>query len=105
VPFCKVEALEKLVKALDLEPEAANPTASPTKPVAAAAKAPSGDPWAELKIGDKVIAQDGLEGWWPSVITGVSKDGQKLTLRWLVGDPKQKPVTVKRRTVALLSNG
>jgi hypothetical protein len=119
VPFCPASSYAKLTAAVDLDPEAkgapesSKPAAAPS-PAAATAKASPApantagiDPWGDLKVGDKVIAPEkrpAEEGWWPCVITAVSKDGRTLTLRWL-DNPKQPPVTLKRRAVALLSNG
>ena len=120
VPFCPAASYAKLTAALELEPEGkAGP--EPSKPAAASSPAATttakasplgstvaaGDPWAALKVGDKVIVPEKRpadEGWWPCVITAASKDGKMLTLRWL-DNPKQPPVTLKRRAVALLYPG
>jgi len=104
VPFCKAESYQKLVDALEMEPEGVKEAPGPAKPATAPSKAPTGDPWADLKVGDKVIALESPnDGWWPAVVTAISKDANNLTLRWL--DSKQPPVVRKRRAVALLSNG
>jgi hypothetical protein len=107
VPFCKADAFERLVKLVELEPQATKDTASPAKPSAGPTETAESDPWASLTVGAKIIAPErnpAEDGWWPAVITAISKDGQKLTLRWL-DNPKQPPVTLKRQTVALLSGG
>ena len=112
VPFCPAATYAKLTAAVELEPEPqggpeadANPAGGKSAAGATvAAKAAGSDPWADLKVGDKVIAPEkrpSEEGWWPCVITAASKDGKMLTLRWL-DNPKQPPVTLKRRAVALL---
>lgn len=113
VPYCKADTYTKLTAAMELEPEpkdspkaAVSPSTS-GKAAAALPKPAQADPWAALKVGDKVIAPEKKpadDGWWPSVITAVSKDGKTLTLRWLDA-PKQAPVTLKRHAVALLPNG
>lgn len=109
VPFCKTETHAELAAALELEPapvgqDGPKPASTPDKAAPGAAKAPGSDPWAALKVGDKVVAPErkpAEEGWWPCVITSASKDGKTLTLRWL-DNPRQPPVTLKRRAVALL---
>jgi hypothetical protein len=117
VPFCPAASYTKLTAALELEPEAKSGP-EPSKPAAASSPAAAtasplvsstagADPWATLKVGDKVIVPEKRpadDGWWPCVITAASKDGKTLTLRWL-DNPKQPPITLKRRAVALLYPG
>jgi len=126
VPLCRNDIFEWLKKGLtpvETKTEASGPkaetaadvrtgsdaadTASHTGKVGDAGKV---DPvkldaklWDQLTVGTIVIAPDKNpidNGYWPAVITAVSKDGQKLTVRWRDA-PKLPPVTVKRRAVAL----
>lgn len=115
VPLVKAATYQELLAKLELEPKAedgpdqAKPASAPAAAGAAAKASASGaaaasDPWAALKVGDKVIVPErrpAEEGWWPCVITAASKDGRTLTLRWL-DNPKQPPITLKRQAVALL---
>ncbi len=112
VPLVKADLYSKLTEKLDLESVATSgPSKGATAPPAAPAKsaeapqAALGAAWAALKVGDKVIGQekDPDEGWWPCVIVAVAKE--RVTVRWLVGQPKQPPVTLKRHAVALLYPG
>lgn len=60
--------------------------------------------WDQLTVGSLVIAPEAKtkdDGYWPAIVSAISKDGQKLTIRWR-DFPKQPPLTVKRRSVALL---
>lgn len=60
--------------------------------------------WDQLTVGSIVVAPEGStkdDGFWPAVVTAVSKDGAKLTIRWR-DFPQQPPLIVKRRSVALL---
>lgn len=116
VPFCPTASYAKLTTVLEMEPEpkagsgapqaeAAAPNAA--KPTTTPAMGVATDPWAALKVGDKVIAPEKRpteDGYWPCTISSISKDGRMLTLRW-IDNPKQPPVVLKRRAVALLSNG
>ena len=107
IPFCKAETYQKLLAAVELEPEPEpiKDTTSPAKPAPALPKAAGGDPWAALKVGDRVVALESPDlGWWAAVISAASPDGKNLTLRW-IDAPKAPPVVRKRRAVALLSNG
>jgi hypothetical protein len=110
VPLVAGPTYELLAKQLELEPIlAGKPASEPPNASAGASRTGSGlqpqsDPWAALKVGDKVVAPEKkpeLEGFWPAVVTATSQDGKSLTLRWTVGDSKL-PFTVKRRAVALL---
>lgn len=60
--------------------------------------------WDQLAVGDVVIAPEKnakADGYWPGVITAISKDREKLTIRWR-DFPSQPPLIVKTRSVALL---
>jgi hypothetical protein len=120
VPFCPKATYEQLVVVLELEPASSGTKEAPKGDTAAsqgttaekgspgAAESALTDPWAALKVGDKVIAPERKpadEGFWPAVITAVSKDGKTLNLRWTVGAANQPPFTLKRRAVALLYPG
>lgn len=100
VPRVKAAVYEQLLEKLELQPEPSGASKDVGAP-----NTTSDQPWRELKVGAVVIApeKDAAEdGWWPAVVMSVSKDGEKLTLRWR-DQPKQVPITVKRHAVALLS--
>jgi hypothetical protein len=101
VPLVKAALYEQLLEKLELQPD---PQGSARQSGSEAAAAIPAQGWNELKVGAVVVApeKDAAEdGWWPAVITKVSKDGQKLTLRWR-DQPRQPPITAKREAVALL---
>jgi hypothetical protein len=104
VPLVKAALFEELAKALVLEEAqpAPNASAAPDKPAAV----PAPITWENLRVGSVIIAPErdaANDGWWPGVITAVSKDGQKITIRWR-DQPKQPAVTLKRHAVALLNH-
>lgn len=126
VPLVRRDIFDWLAKGLTTvetkpEPSEAKTEPDPTVNGAAAAPTPSSttkdqpaskDPpgkldsriWDQLTIGMVVIAPEknpSDNGYWPAVITAISKDGQKLTFKWRDA-PKLPAVTVKRRAVALL---
>ena len=63
--------------------------------------------WDELKVGSLVIAPAKnvkADGYWAAIVTSISLDGKKLTVRWR--DFSDQPLlTVNRASVALLLHG
>jgi len=61
--------------------------------------------WASIKVGSTVLCFDQTEpaifGWSAAIVLSISKDGEKLELRWRDW-PSFKPFNVERRMVALL---
>jgi len=108
VPFCKLATYEQLVGAIELEPEGPKPATSASKSASKATGSVHTAPWADLTVGDTVIAPEKKpreDGFWRATVVGVSKGGSELKLRWLDGDQKQPPFTLNRRAVALLYPG
>lgn len=108
VPFCKLATYEQLMKAMELEPEGPKLTSAPSKSSHKTDQNAQSQPWADLKVGDTVIAPEKKpreEGFWRATVVGVSKGGSELKLRWLDGDQKQPAFTLSRRAVALLYPG
>lgn len=112
VPLVKKAVFEALTKTVVIVEAAAksgnNDMAVPSKaaePTPQKATAPNVeiDPWTKLTPGDEVVAPDKepLEnGYWLARILSISKDGSKLTLRWV--DSKLPPFTARRHSVAIL---
>ena len=106
VPLVNAETYKKLLEVLEIEKPAAAP-ATPALKASSPATSGDGDLWAKIAVGTIVLCQDNSSkakdrGWWESTVTGISKDGKILTVRW-TDFPTIKPFTVKRAAVAHLA--
>lgn len=103
VPLVNAATYEKLLKVLEVEEPAAAPMGDKQLPPPNSTKVASS--WDQITAGTIVLYHDELKGkdrgWWEATVTGVSKDGKSLTLRW-THFPTLKPLSVKRNAVALL---
>ena len=77
------------------------PTETAPKPPGTS-KPPSHNPWDAIEPGHTVLYRASKdEGWFECVVTAVSKDGRKLTLKWR-DYQGFKPFDVRRLSVGLI---
>jgi len=103
VPFVSKELYTQIKALADKQPKngkAETPTTPPAPPVAQSPRLPQN--WADIRVGDLVLAQDTdpADGWWQATVTAIN--GDLFWLRWPGSNGRGRPFQKHRTMLGLM---